>query len=190
MAKFKFKYGTMGAGKSQELLRTLYNYNSRGDKVLVLTSKIDDRYGVGKVTSRTGDSKEAIAISSMEDIKKVCDLKDNPVCVLIDEVQFFKKEWLEKLKEFFVIEHNIPIIAYGLKVDFLNNLFEGTMACFTLAEEIHEIENICKFCNKKAIMNMRVDENGKKVAEGKQVDIGGNDKYIAVCHYHYIKGEK
>ena len=81
MAKFKFKYGTMGAGKSQELLRTLYNYNSRGDKVLVLTSKIDDRYGVGKVTSRTGDSKEAIAISSMEDIKKVCDLKDNPVCV-------------------------------------------------------------------------------------------------------------
>ncbi len=95
-----------------------------------------------------------------------------------------------KLKEFFVIENNVPIIAYGLKTDFQNNLFEGTMACLTLAEEIKEIENICKFCNKKAIMNMRIDESGKKVKEGKQVDIGGNDKYIAVCHYHYLKGEK
>ena len=183
MAKFKFKYGTMGAGKSQELLRTLYNYRTRGDK-------LDDRYGVGRVTSRTGDQQEAIAISSMKDIENICSLKDNPVCVLIDEAQFFKKEWLEKLKEFFVIENNVPIIAYGLKTDFQNNLFEGTMACLTLAEEIKEIENICKFCNKKAIMNMRIDESGKKVKEGKQVDIGGNDKYIAVCHYHYLKGEK
>ena len=190
MAKFKFKYGTMGAGKSQELLRTLYNYRTRGDNVIVLCSKLDDRYGVGRVTSRTGDQQEAIAISSMKDIQNICSLKDNPVCVLIDEAQFFKKEWLEKLKEFFVIENNVPIIAYGLKTDFQNNLFEGTVACLTLAEEIKEIENICKFCNKKAIMNMRIDESGKKVKEGKQVDIGGNDKYIAVCHYHYLKGEK
>ena len=190
MAKFKFKYGTMGAGKSQELLRTLYNYRTRGDNVIVLCSKLDDRYGVGRVTSRTGDHQEAIAISSMKDIENICSLKDNSVCVLIDEVQFFKKEWLEKLKEFFVIENNIPIIAYGLKTDFQNNLFEGTVACLTLAEEIKEIENICKFCNKKAIMNMRIDESGKKVKEGKQVDIGGNDKYIAVCHYHYLKGKK
>lgn len=190
MAKFKFKYGTMGAGKTQELLRTLYNYKIRGDYIIVLSSKLDNRYGEGRVTSRTGDFEEAIEISNMEDINKICNLKNNPVCVLIDEVQFFKREWIEKIKKYFVIENNIPVIAYGLKNDFLNNLFEGTIACLAVAEEIKEIENICKYCNKKSIMNMRIDKDGKKVGSGNQVEVGGNDKYVAVCHYHYLKGEK
>lgn len=192
MAKFKFKYGTMNSGKSQELLRTAYNYRSNNREVLILTSMIDDRYGVGKVASRDGKISDAYAVSTKEDLINLftnVNIKDFS-CILIDEVQFFTEDMVYFIKEYCVLENEVPVIAYGLKVDFQNRLFPGSYACFVVAEELHEIETVCKFSNKKAIMNLRVDSQGKAITQGEQVEVGGNDKYYPVSHQYYVEATK
>lgn len=185
MAKFKFKYGVMNSGKSQELIRVWYNYTTQGRKVLVLTPAVDDRYGVGKVTTRAGESISAAALSDnfYDEIKQA--YVEGIECVLVDEVQFLSKEAVEYLKHFFVLGKGIPVLAYGLLKDFQNNLFEGSQACLIVAEELEEIETICHYCTKKATMNKRINENGDKVADGEQVLVGGNDSYVQCCHEHW-----
>lgn len=191
MAKFKFKYGVMNSGKSQELLRIWYSYTG-GDinckSVLVLAPEHDNRHGIGKVTTRAGQQIPARVISESTPVSHYLDnteVLQHIECVLVDEAQFLSKQNIFDLKEFCVY-HNIPVIAFGLLTDFQNNLFEGSQACLVVAEEISEVETICSKCRKKAIMNMRIDEHGNKLEQGEQVQIGGNESYVPVCHYHWL----
>lgn len=185
MAKFKFKYGVMNSGKSQELIRVWYNYTTQGRKVLVLAPAVDDRYGVGKVTTRAGESITATTLSD-NFYKEINNLNLEDIeCVLIDEVQFLSFETIEYIKHHFVLGKGIPVLAYGLLKDFQNNIFVGSQACLIMAEEIEEIETICHYCVKKATMNKRIDRNGNKVAGGAQVVVGGNDSYVQCCHEHW-----
>lgn len=190
MAKFKFKHAVMSAGKSQELARVNYNYCVKGENVLVLVPSTDNRHGVGKVTARSGERLDATSICPGNVrmwLTKYFKEKRDIACILIDEVQFFTRDDIFAIKELTVISNNIPVIAYGLKTDFQNNLFNGSAAALVVAEEIIEIETVCSFCNKRAIMNLRVND-GKPVREGEQVLIG-DDEYLQVCHYHYNMSE-
>lgn len=188
MAKFKFKYAVMSAGKSQELARVHYNYKIKNQKVLVLVPSTDNRSGVGIISARSGEKLSAIPIQPGHMRSW---LKDNPeslenvVCILTDETQFFTRDDVFALKEIAVVNLNIPVVAYGLKNDFQNNLFEGSAACIAIAEKLIEIETVCAFCNKKATMNMRFN-NGKPTKVGEQVMIG-DEEYKQVCHYHYLQ---
>lgn len=187
MAKFRFKYGVMTAGKSQELLRTHYNYKNKQQEVLLLVPSYEEKNGVGIVHSRAGGLLEAHSVipgKLNEWLKSHFAEKRDYVCVLIDETQFFTREDIFSLKEEIVIKQDIPVIAYGLKTDFQNNLFEGSQAAFIVAEEIDEIETVCAFCNKRAIMNLRFNE-GIPVKEGVQVLIG-QEEYRPVCHEHFL----
>lgn len=202
MAKFKFKYGVMSAGKSQELLRTYYNYNVKDEPVLIIVPSYDGENGVGIVQSRAGGLLSAHSVlpgqlknwiethfkceEECEDAFAESD-KVNYACVLIDETQFFTREDIFALKEEIVIKRNIRVIAYGLKTDFQNNLFRGSEAAFIVAEEVSEVETVCAFCNNKAIMNMRFNE-GKPVRKGEQILIG-QDEYKPVCNTHFLDDE-
>lgn len=190
MAKFRFKHAVMTAGKSQELARVHYNYKIKGEKVLVLVPSTDNRSGEGVVAARSGERLTATSIkpgTMRKWLEDNLDNKDDIVCILTDETQFFTKDDIFALKELAVIERDIPVIAYGLKSDFQNNLFEGSAACIVVAEELIEIETVCAFCNDKAIMNMRFND-GKPTKEGEQVMIG-DEEYKQVCHYHYMQDD-
>lgn len=190
MAKFKFKHAVMSAGKSQELARVNYNYKIKGEEVLIIVPSTDNRFGIGVVTSRSGEILPAISIQPGEMrnwLNENLDNYESLCCILIDESQFFKKDDIFALKEMAVVERNIPVIAYGLKVDFRGDLFEGSAACLAVSEEIIEIETVCAFCNSKAILNLRF-HNGKPVREGEQILIGDNE-YKQVCHYHYLQDD-
>lgn len=187
MAKFKYKHAVMSAGKSQELARVHYNYKIKSQKTVVIVPTTDNRSGIGFVQARSGERIEAIAIEPGSVRKWIKENKDvflDVVCVLTDETQFFKRDDIFALKEFLVIELNIPVIAYGLKSDFRGDLFEGSSSALAVAEEIIEIETVCAYCNSKAIMNLRF-LNGKPTRKGEQVLIGDNE-YRQVCHKHYL----
>lgn len=190
MAKFRFKHAVMSAGKSQELARVHYNYKIKGENILVLVPSTDNRSGVGVVAARSGETFLATAVNPGEVrawLEANLDSSSLPACILTDETQFFKRDDIFALKEMAVIERNIPVIAYGLKSDFMNYMFEGSEACMVVAEEIIQIETICSFCNKRAIMNMRF-QDGKPTREGEQVLIGDSE-YRQVCHYHYLQDD-
>lgn len=150
-----------------------------------MTSALDDRSGVGVVASRIGLSRPAIAIHDDTNIYDVVAEKDpNAACVLIDEAQFLKHEHVLQCAQV-VDELNIPVITFGLKNDFMNQMFEGTKSLMLYADKIEEMKTICWFCRKKAIMNLRV-ANGRPVYEGEQIQIGGNESYYPVCRHHYF----
>lgn len=187
MAKLHFYYSAMNAGKSTTLLQSSYNYNERGMDTLLFTPIVDNRFGLGKITSRIGLQSHAIAIDQdfdlYESVKKSLQENANIHCVLIDEAQFLtKKQVLElaRICDFL----NLPVLAYGIRSDFRGDPFEGSAYLLATADNIIEIKTICH-CGKKATMNIRVDEKGHAVTEGAQVDIGGNEKYIAVCRKHF-----
>jgi len=187
MAKLYFRYSSMAAGKSLDLLKVAFNYEERGQKVLLFTSKRDDRHGVGVITSRTGLKKDAVAIDDefnlFEHVEK---LADRPDCLLIDEAQFLTKGQVMELTQ--IVDHlNIPAICYGIRSDYRCEPFEGSMYLMALADSIEEIKTICH-CGKKATMNMRVID-GKAVYEGEQIIIGGNESYVAVCRKHFKEGK-
>lgn len=187
MAKLYFRYGTMNSGKSIEVLRTAHNYEEQGKKVLLFTSSLDDRYGLGVVASRIGIKKEAIIIDSNTDMFRITE-QEKPNCVLIDEAQFLKKQHIESLAE--IVDFlNIPVIAYGLRTDFLGELFEGSSRLMALADKVEEIKSVCWICEKKAIMNMRC-ENGQAIFHGQQIQIGGNESYMPVCRKCYSVKKK
>lgn len=188
MAQLYFRYGTMNAGKSLQLLAVKHNYEEKGEKVWVVTSALDDRNGVGKVTSRVGLETEATAISRDDplEIEWGYYLTKNkgelPACVLVDEAEFLTTEQVSDLAAI-VDEYGVPVICYGLKVDFMGRLFEGSKALLELADKIEEIKTVCQFCDNKATMNLRLAD-GKPVREGEQVVIGDSE-YISVCRNHY-----
>ncbi|OAS20569.1 thymidine kinase [Paenibacillus oryzisoli] len=187
MAKLYFRYGTMNSGKSIEVLRVAHNYEEQGKKVLLLTSVMDDRFGVGKVASRIGMQKGAIVVDEHLDMVALAQT-ERPNCILVDEAQFLNKAQVSQLIEV-VDELDIPVIAYGLRADFMGQLFEGSNALLAVADTIEEIKTICWYCDKKAIMNMRC-KDGVPIFHGEQIQIGGNESYVPVCRKCYASKKK
>ncbi|MBX9587344.1 MAG: thymidine kinase [Gammaproteobacteria bacterium] len=191
MAKLHFYYSAMNAGKSTTLLQSSYNYHERGMETLLFAPVIDTRFGTGKVSSRIGLEQEAISFSEdfnfYDYVKKKVSENPNIKCVLIDEAQFItQKQVLQICK--ICDDLNTPVLAYGLRIDFRGEPFEGSKYLMAWADQIIEIKTICH-CGKKATMNMRVDEQGNKVREGEQILIGGNDCYVATCRKHFTLGQ-
>lgn len=188
MAQLYYRYSTMNAGKSIELIKVAYNYEERGKNVLTLIPSADDRYGVGLITSRIGVQREALVVKDDTNILEIY-LRENEKrkidCVLIDECQFLKKHHVQELVEI-VDSCNVPVLAYGLKNDFRNELFEGSYYMLIYADKIEEIKTIC-WCGRKATMVARVVD-GQFVKQGEQVVIGGNDMYVSLCRKHYNDG--
>lgn len=188
MAQLYYRYSTMNAGKSIELIKVAYNYEERGQRVMTLLPAIDDRYGVGVITSRIGIQREAMLVKDDTNILELFlaeKEKGEIDCVLIDECQFLRKHHVEELIEI-VDTFNVPVMAYGLKNDFRNQLFEGSYYMLIYADKIEEIKTIC-WCGRKATMVARVVD-GKIVKQGEQIVIGGNDMYISLCRKHYNDG--
>ena len=188
MAQLYYRYSTMNACKSIELIKVAYNYEERGKNVLTLIPSVDDRYGVGLITSRIGVQREALVVKDDTNILEIY-LRENEKrkidCVLIDECQFLKKHHVQELVEI-VDSCNVPVLAYGLKNDFRNELFEGSYYMLIYADKIEEIKTIC-WCGRKATMVARVVD-GQFVKQGEQVVIGGNDMYVSLCRKHYNDG--
>lgn len=177
----------MNSGKSFEILKVAHNYEEQGKRVVVLTSGVDTRSGVGNVVSRVGNGREAIPIFEDTDIFNLINtMGGNIYCVLIDESQFLKKHHIQQLANI-VDLLGIPVLAYGLKNDFQNRFFEGSENLLLYADKLVEIKTICWFCEKKATFNLRVSDMEEPVYDGEQVQVGGNESYIPVCrkHYHY-----
>ena len=188
MAQLYYRYSTMNAGKSIELIKVAYNYEERGKHVLCLAPGADNRYGIGKITSRIGVSREAIIVNDETNILKffIRENKKKKIdCVLVDECQFLKKHHVQELTEI-VDSFDIPVMAYGLKNDFKNELFEGSYYMLVYADKIEEIKTIC-WCGRKATMVARVID-GKFVKTGEQIVVGGNDMYVSLCRKHYNDG--
>lgn len=188
MAQLFFRYSTMNAGKSIEILKVAYNYEERGKNVLVMTSGKDDRFGRGIVKSRIGMQRDAFPIEDDTNILSVymeAESKKHIDCVLVDEAQFLKKHHVEELVEI-VDSCECPVICYGLKNDFRNELFEGSHYLLIYADKIEEIKTIC-WCGRKATMVARVSD-GKIVRSGEQILIGGNEMYVSLCRKHYNDG--
>lgn len=186
MAQLFFRYGAMNSGKSFEIIKVAHNYEEQHKRVLVMTSAMDTRSGHGRIQSRVGEERHALAIDNETDLFQfvaAANQQERVYCVLIDEAQFLPKHQIEACARI-VDELDIPVMAFGLKNDFQNQLFEGSQALLTLAEKIEEVKTICWFCGKKAIMNLRVSD-GKPVYEGEQIQIGGNESYYPVCRKHY-----
>lgn len=181
MAQLFYKYGAMNSGKSIEIIKVAHNYEEQNKSVLIFTSAIDNRDEVGYVSSRVGLKRKAIPVNDATDIfELVRRHQPKPSCVLIDEVQFFSKEQILELAAI-VDQLDIPVMGFGLKNDFQNNLFEGSQYMLLYADKIEEMKTICWFCERKATMALRVDELGKPVYTGEQIQIGGNDRYYPVC---------
>lgn len=188
MAQLYYKYGTMNSGKTIEILKVAHNYEEQEKPVVIMTSAIDTRDGFGIVSSRIGMRREAVAIEDDTDIFGFVEkIAPKPYCVLIDEAQFLKRHHVYDLARV-VDELGIPVMAFGLKNDFQNNLFEGSKQLLLLADKIEEIKTICQYCSRKATMVLRV-ENGQPVYEGNQIKIGGHESYISVCRRHYFRPE-
>ncbi|GAB2319201.1 thymidine kinase [Alkalibacterium sp. s-m-22] len=184
MAQLFFRYGAMNSGKSIEILKVAHNYEEQNKPVVLFTSSLDDRDEVGAISSRIGIKRKAIPVNDDTDIFETVKSMDKSIaCVLIDEAQFLKREHVNQLAHI-VDELSIPVMAFGLKNDFRNQLFEGSQQLLILADKIEEMKTICWFCHKKAIMNMRMHD-GKPVYTGEQIVIGGNESYYPVCRKHY-----
>lgn len=191
MAKLHFYYSAMNAGKSTTLLQSSHNYNERGMDTLLFTPIIDDRYGIGKITTRIGLQNEAIPVPkdmNLYDYTKQAIAKNpNIKCVLVDEAQFLSKKQVHELG-LVTDDLNIPVLAYGIRTDFMAEPFEGSLYLLALADQLIEIKTICH-CGRKATMNMRIDESGRAIREGEQIQIGGNERYVATCRRHFRLGE-
>lgn len=189
MAQLFFKYGAMNSGKSIEILKVAHNYEEQKKPVLLMTSSLDTRSGEGIVASRIGIEHNAYPITPdtnvLEVVKKMIVKNGTYFCILIDESQFLTKKQVLQFCEI-VDSLNIPVMAFGLKNDFQNNLFEGSQALLEYADKLEEIKTICWKCHKKATMNLRLLE-GKPAYEGEQLQIGGNESYVPVCRRHYFK---
>ncbi len=188
MAKLYFYYASMNAGKSTTLLQADFNYRERGLATMIYTAAIHDRAGYGVIDSRIGLQAEANIYQPATAIRAEveAELKRRRVdCILLDEAQFLTRAQVLDLA-WVCDELNIPVLAYGLRTDFQGNLFEGSGALLALADTLVELKAICE-CGRKATMNLRVDEEGRAARAGAQTEIGGNDRYIALCRRHFMQ---
>ena len=186
MAKLYFYYSSMNAGKTTALLQSSYNYKERGMNTMVMAPLLDDRFGVGRVTSRIGIDAEATSFKKDDDLFKVVqsEISNRPLhCVLIDEAQFLTRDQVFQLSDV-TDKLNIPVLAYGLRTDFQGEPFEGSKYLLAWSDNLKELKAICH-CGTKATMVIRLDEDGNAVTEGSQVEIGGNDRYVSMCRKHF-----
>ncbi|WP_032093366.1 MULTISPECIES: thymidine kinase [Pasteurellaceae] len=186
MAKLYFYYSTMNAGKSTTLLQSAYNYRERNMNTLVYTAAIDDRFGVGKVTSRIGISQDAKLFGKDTDLFSEIALQlaqQKLHCILVDEAQFLTKRQVYQLSDV-VDKLNIPVLCYGLRTDFQAELFEGSQYLLAWADQLEELKTIC-YCGRKANFVLRLNDQGDVVTDGEQIQIGGNNHYVSVCRRHY-----
>lgn len=187
MAKLYFYYSAMNAGKTTTLLQSAYNYHERGMRTLILTPALDNRYGEGIVASRIGLKATARRFGADEDLFALVDAdikaRGELGCVLVDEAQFLKRAQVWQLSD--VVDRlHVPVLCYGLRTDFQGELFEGSSYLLAWADNLIEIKTICH-TGKKATMVVRVDEHGRAVTQGPQVEIGGNDRYISVSRAEF-----
>ncbi|MCD8009406.1 MAG: thymidine kinase [Lachnospiraceae bacterium] len=180
MAKLYFKYGAMGSSKTATALITKYNYEERGMKVWLLKPFADNRDGQYTIRSRVGLSAEAEAISPAVDIRALYTQRTPVDVIIADECQFFTEEQIDQLRELVDLE-NLPVLCFGLRTDFQTRLFPGSRRLFETADSISEIKTICS-CGNKATVNARIDSEGYIITEGAQVELGGNERYLAMCH--------
>ena len=189
MAKMYFYYSTMNAGKSTILLQSSYNYQERGMRTLVFAPEVDDRFGVGRVSSRIGLQANAIPFSANANLFRTIQKENETTkvdCVLVDEAQFLSKAQVRQLSDV-CDDLDIPVLAYGLRTDFQGNLFEGSQFLMAWSDNLNEVKTICH-CGRKATMVLRLDASGRPVREGEQIQIGGNEKYVSVCRKHFKEG--
>ncbi|WP_373486660.1 thymidine kinase [Blastomonas sp.] len=187
MAKLYFYYASMNAGKSSTLLQAAFNYAERGMRAMLWTAAHDDRFGEGQITSRIGLNAPAHRFASDTDLfaAVALDLADAPLhCVLIDEAQFLTKAQAFQCARI-CDDLKIPVLCYGLRTDFQAELFPGSAQLLAIADHLVELKAVCE-CGAKATMNLRVDAEGNAVKQGAQTEIGGNDRYIALCRKHFM----
>ena len=188
MAKMYFYYASMNAGKSTMLLQADFNYRERGMRTKLFTASVHDRDGHGVVASRIGLEAQASVFTPETDLRREVEAEHDRAalsCVLVDEAQFLSRPQVLQLASI-CDELDIPVLAYGLRTDFAGHLFEGSGALLALADALTEIKAICG-CGRKATMNLRVDAQGRAVVEGEQTEIGGNDRYVAMCRRHFME---
>lgn len=185
MAKLYFYYGAMGSSKSANAMMVRYNYWERGQNALLVKSEVDTRDGVHTIRSRMGLEEECITLSELIKNYSREDLKEYE-CIIVDEAQFATEEQIDYLSDL-VDDLNIPVMCYGLRCDFQNHFFEGSRRLMEIADTIQEVKTVC-WCGKKALCNMRYNEEGKAVKVGEQIVLGANDKYVSVCRKHYKEG--
>ncbi|MFL2784979.1 MAG: thymidine kinase [Paracoccaceae bacterium] len=186
MAKLYFQYSTMNAGKSTLLLQASHNYRERGMQTYLLTAQFDNRAGEGQIGSRIGINQDADTFAPGQNLYDGIEAhlsKSACACVFIDEAQFLEEAQVWQLARA-VDDLNVPVMCYGLRVDFQGKLFPGSAALLALADEMREIRTICH-CGKKATMVVRQNERGEAMTEGEQVQIGGNETYVSLCRRHW-----
>lgn len=186
MAKLYFHYSTMNAGKSTILLQASHNYRERGMETFLLTARFDTRAGEGRIASRIGIGETASTFAAEDDLFSIIAnrLEKGPVaCIFLDEAQFLTKDQVWQLARA-VDDLGVPVMAYGLRVDFRGELFPGSAALLALADEMREVRTICH-CGKKATMVVRKGADGKALKDGAQVQIGGNETYESLCRRHW-----
>lgn len=185
MAKLYFYYASMNAGKSTTLLQADFNYRERGMRTVLFTAAVDDRFAPGTITSRIGLEADAIAFDRDTDLASAAwhEGEAPPACVLVDEAQFLTAAQVDQLARL-ADGKGVPVLAYGLRTDFQGRLFEGSARLLAIADALVEIKSVCH-CGRKATMNLRVDAAGRAVREGAQTEIGGNDRYLALCRRHF-----
>ncbi|MGI9280890.1 MAG: thymidine kinase [Endozoicomonas sp.] len=187
MASLYFYFSSMDSGKSTYLLQAAHNYQSAGKRVLLLTPAIDDRFGKGRITSRIGIQKDALVISKEDNLFEQIAREHSEQrlsCVMVDEAQFLTEEQVWQLSDV-VDDLRLPVLCFGLRTDAFGQAFPASGVLLALADELCELKSICKKCEKKASMQVRLDADGNVVNSGSQVQIGGNDSYLSVCRKHY-----
>jgi thymidine kinase len=188
MAKLYFYYASMNAGKSTTLLQANFNYHERGMATMLWTAALDHRGGERAIESRIGLNAPAHRFEAATDLweRITAAHKAEPLaCVLVDEAQFLSKEQVWQLARV-VDKGGIPVVCYGLRTDFQGELFPGSAALLGLADNLVELKGVCH-CGRKASMNLRVDASGAAVKQGAQTEIGGNDRYVALCRKHFVE---
>jgi len=181
VAKLYFRYGAMGSSKTANAIMVRYNYVERGKNCIMLKPRLDTRDGERTVSSRCGLSTECFFVEEIDSL----DLT-NVDCIIVDEAQFLTRAQVEKLVDI-VDNLDIPVIAYGLRCDFRNELFEGSACLMAWADSIEEIKTVC-WCGRKAVINARI-VNGKVTLTGEKILLGGNESYIALCRKHWKSGQ-
>lgn len=184
MAKLYFRHGTVGSAKTLNLLAVAHNYRQQGKKILLMKPDLDTRFGKKQIKSRAGLETQADVLIVDETSLHNIDYRGIS-CILVDEVQFLSAKVIEELRRI-CLQHDIPILCYGLRTDFKSRMFEGSLRLMELADSIEEVKATCHFCNRKSIMNLK-HVNGVATNEGASVDLGAEEKYFPTCYKCYCR---
>ncbi len=187
MAKLYFKYGAMGSSKTAQALITKFNYEERGMSVWLIKPAEDTRDSALEVSSRIGLTADCTPIERGDSINALFEHHGATDVIIADECQFFTAKQIDELRGI-VNDYNIPVLCFGLRTDFLTHLFEGSRRLFEVADSIAEIKTICR-CGRKATVNARLSKDGRILTAGRQIELGGNERYVAMCHKCWISAQ-